>query len=99
MKYLTLTLSSVLFCLSCSPYRNVIVPLHDSPAYIEWYFGERTKTIRDSIEKNNPKCNRVTLDSLTFIAVGEIMLEISIEDFAKIKKAYDSQHYNVFVNE
>lgn len=84
---------------SCSQYKGIKKPLHNAPAYIEWYFFDRSKQIRNNIQLKNPTYDKHTLDSLTNIEIGKIMLSISSDQYVKIKQAYDQQHYNIFVNQ
>lgn len=85
---------SFLFLLSCSPdYKNCISPLNDSPKYIQWYFLDKTIDVREKLKKENPTYYDRKLDSLTFLEVGEIMRGISIEDYARIKRAYNIHEF------
>lgn len=88
-------LFSFLFFMSCSPdYKNCISPLNNSPRYVQWYFLEKTIYLREKLKKENPTYDDQQLDSLTFLEVGNLMRQIDIEDYARIKKAYDHHSFS-----
>lgn len=87
---------SLFVLISCSSYKELKKPLRHAPKYIEWYFLNRTKVIRDDIKTKNPTYSDSKLDSLAFIEIGKIMCSITPQQYEMIERAYHEQCYNIF---